>query len=141
MGIDVGDETVRLSREVAAMKSRLASMRAAGLGGGWNESGNSSEKRSIKANMQRLAAAKARVNALRMARVEAGTRIGAMATAHNAKVPLQETRAVKAYEILRDIVGRQKTIKALYREPKSAFVTAEAELAGLEQRLAALARR
>lgn len=141
VGVDAGDETVRLSRQVAAMKSRLASMRAAGLGGGWNESGNSSEKQSIKANMQRLAEAKVRVDELRMARIEAGSQIGSMATAHHARVPAQETQAVKAYEILRDIVGRQKTIKALYREPKPAFVTAEAELAGLEQRLAALARR
>jgi hypothetical protein len=115
------------------------------LGGGWNKSGNSSERLSIQRNMERLAAAKARVDALRTARVEASSliSIGRDATVEGSArmtISAQERQAVNAYEILRDIVGRQKTIKALYRTPKPAFVSAEAEIAALKQRLAALER-
>ena len=123
-GVAQEEEVLKLLEEARARLARLAEE---GQAGGFVEGCFNSEKKSLENNMQKLAASEKAVRRCITQiteRKSTGARVGALEV---------ELRAESAQaEVLRAIVGRQQTIKALWLPPSPSYQRQAARVRELE---------
>jgi hypothetical protein len=155
-GADLGSERARLLALVRAARARVQALEAAGAGGGFTPDAPRHERLMLEESMERHRRARERCDRLRTEAAEAAGgggggrsagdgRGGGRSRSHShaggggggdLTRRLAEAQAEEAS--IGAVLGRQLTIKRLWREPSAPFAAAQAELRELTQALSLL---
>ena len=146
VGRDTESEIGLLQGEVQRLRTKKRAMEESGQGSGFVEGCIHSERLSLQANMDKLAAIQTRVSDLKARLVEkpgTGTGTGSRIRIHamKMKTPLQEEAgdprlALEKEEYnLRMLVLRQQSIKKLWRDATPLYISVVAELGEKENQL------
>ena len=130
VGTDASAERARVAATAEALGAKLHALEAAGAGGGILPGAPSAERALLTANIEKHQAARRRLEQLRIERTEAGA--GSPRRA-GLEQRVEEARAQE--ELFGDVVGRQKTIKRLWKEPTALFLATRAEALSLAVQL------
>lgn len=131
--VDVGAQRAQLASELEAARARLAAFAAAGQAGGISADAPPTEQASLRGNMATLARREVEVRVLKAQLAEAKAKGAGVGDAAS-----KLARAEASCQSVRDLVERQKTIPGLFQAPSAAHAKAEAHVASLASRLAAL---
>ncbi len=138
------ERLARLRRELASATAELASLARRGDAGGFVKGGPVTEVRSLRLGMEKLEAADASSAKLRVRLAElegdASAREEGPAGRRDEKVAAEKTRvalaaSAKQAEVLRAVVERQKTIKAIWAEPTPLYARKAAEVRQIRSEL------
>jgi uncharacterized protein YggU (UPF0235/DUF167 family) len=147
---DADEEKRALQAQADALRARLRAMADAGMAGGFAAGAVPSEVKSLEANRLRWESAKRRLDEIQKRHAEASTttsgkydrrrgpREAPRASAGPRELEQRLADAVQEERVAREILGRQRTIKRLWTEPKPTYAAAEAELRQIEARIGQL---
>jgi hypothetical protein len=129
-GTDSSQERARVEVLVELMRAQLASMESTGAGGGFAQDAPRHEKAMLEENMRRHRKARMRCDRLRIevTEAESGSAFRAQLERHLMEAKIQE-------ESIGAVLGRQMTIKRLWKEPSAHYLATQAELHELTQQL------
>ena len=146
-----GDASVRkapkrLRSALASATEELEALALRGDAGGFVEGGPVTEIRSLRSGMERLSALDAEIAGLRVRLAEAlrggggGEGVGAATDAasvarRSASLRSALASSVRKAEVLRSVVERQKTIKAIWAEPTPSYARKAAEVRQIRSEL------
>jgi hypothetical protein len=131
VGTDIGAERAGAAARARMLEAQLRTMEAAGSGGGFVEGAAKGTRLLLEENMEKHAAARQRFERLRVETAEAPRGTAGRADLERR---LKEARVTEMN--LADLVGRQKTIKKLWKEPSGPYLAIQAELRSLVSQLA-----
>ena len=147
-GADLGSERSRLLGLVRAARDRVAALEAAGAGGGFTPDAPRHERLMLKESMERHRRAKERCDRLCIEATEAagGSWEGGRSHSHagagggggSGELARRLAEAQAEAASTGAVLGRQLTIKRLWREPTAPFAAAQAELRELTHALSLL---
>lgn len=133
VGIDVS-RAAELRRRLAVARGELSALELRGDGGGFVKGGPVTEIESLRRGIKKLEAVDAATAKLRVGLAEAqGEQApSAVKTAHLRKAL---ATSAKEEEVLRSVVERQKTIKAIWAEPTVSYAKKAAEVREIRSEL------